>query len=127
MKISAASPNKAKRELEVDYPFDEEDVQKNIAAFGEKVVNSGFLKSAVIDVQARVRRNLEKGLDGKGERMSDEAIVADIAAWKPGVSVIRTKVDKVQAALDAFEGMDEAAQNEMLAKFLAKAKGGPQA
>jgi hypothetical protein len=81
--------------------------------FGEEVVYSGFVRSAVITAQAAMRRFLEDGLDAA-------QIEEKMAAWKPGVSIERV-VDPVAATVAKFGKMTKEEQDALIAKLMEKA------
>jgi hypothetical protein len=83
--------------------------------FGEAVVYSGFVRSAVITAQAAMRRFLEDGLDGA-------AIEEKMAAWKPGVSIERV-IDPVAATVAKFGKMTKEEQDALIETLMAKATG----
>ena len=80
----------------VQYDFGE-NASAAIESFGEEVVQSGFVKSAVILLQGTIRRAIQAGL-------SDEEIQSKIDSWIPGVTAPRTKRDPLEAAVNAYVG-----------------------
>ena len=90
----------------VQYDF-RENATAAIEAFGEEVVQSGFVKSAVILLQGSIRRSIQAGL-------SEEEIQSKVSSWIPGVTAPRTKKDPLEAAINAYVGRSPEEQ----AKFI---------
>ena len=86
----------------VTYDF-RENASAAIEAFGEEVVQSGFVKSAVILLQGSIRRSLQAGL-------SEEEIQSKVDSWIPGVTAPRTKRDPLEAAVNAYVGKSQEEQ-----------------
>lgn len=104
---------KMSRELAVNYDFGDT-LDEAVAKFGADVVYSNFKKSAVIALQALVRRKLDK----KEDALSDEAIIAAAAAWKPGIASVST-VDAKEAIFKKVGKMSKADKDALIEKLLA--------
>jgi hypothetical protein len=85
-----------------------------VEKFGEEVVYSNFVRSAVITAQAAMRRFLE---DGKAQ----EEILAKMAGWRPGVPLERV-VDPVASFMARFTAASPEEQEKLLADLRAKQK-----
>lgn len=112
IKVSTASP-KTGRELEVDFDFGNT-LQEAIDLFGEEVVYSNYKKSAVIALQALVRRNLDK--DGE-KAVSEEDIIKAVEAWKPSVARIIGASQK-EALFNKIDKLSDEDRKALIAKLL---------
>lgn len=112
IKVNTASP-KTGRELEVDFEFGNT-LQEAIDLFGEEVVYSNYKKSAVIALQALVRRNLDK--DGE-KQMSEEDIIKAVGEWKPSVARIIGASQK-EALFTKIEKLSDEDRKALIAKLL---------
>lgn len=72
---------KGSRELTTSYDFGD-NLQDAVAKFGEEVVFSNMRQSMKISLQALLRRGIDKAQE-------DSVILAQAAAWKPGVATER--------------------------------------
>jgi hypothetical protein len=104
---------KMNRELEVTFDFGDT-LDEAVAKFGADVVYSNFKKSAVIALQAVVRRELDK----KEEAKSNEEITAKVATWKPGVARVST-VDAKETILKKVGKMSKAERDALIEQLLA--------
>jgi len=77
--VSCKNPS-VEREISVDYSFGAT-LEEATELFGAEVVFSGFVADAKVGLQAFVRARLGKTEE---EYMTDEQIVAEAEAWKPG-------------------------------------------
>lgn len=118
MEITTRAP-KTDRELVVEYDFGSS-LQDAISKFGEAVVFSNFQDSAVISLQANVRRMLEMKED---KRLSDDEIKAKVAAWKIGVKAVRTS-DSKEKLLEKFNKLSAEGKAELIAAIKASMQAG---
>ena len=102
----------------VQYDF-RENASAAIEAFGEEVVQSGFVKSAVILLQGSIRRSLQAGL-------SEEDIQSKVDSWIPGVTAPRTKRDPLEAAVNAYVGKSQEEQAAFIKQLQAAVKASAQ-
>ena len=102
----------------VQYDFGES-ASAAIEAYGEEVVQSGFVKSAVILLQGTIRRAIQAGL-------SDEEIQSKIDSWKPGVTAPRTKRDPLEAAVNAYVGKSQEEQAAFIKQLQTAVKAAAQ-
>ena len=98
----------------VSYDFGE-NASAAIERYGEEVVMSGFVKSAVILLQGKIRRSIQAGL-------SESEIQESMAAWKPGVTAARSKKDPLDAAVNAYVGKSVEDQKAFIQKLQAAVK-----
>lgn len=110
IKVTTRAPKKDK-ELEVEYDFGAS-LDEAKEKFGDEVIFSNFKQSAVISLQGIVRRHLDKG------ELTDEQIREKVAAWKPGVAIVKTS-DKKAIVLAAFGKMSEEEKKALLEQLLA--------
>lgn len=104
---------KGERSVGTTYDFGGS-VGEAVKLFGDEVVYSGFVRSAVITAQAIIRKGIEGGL-------SDADCVAKISAWKPGVSQTRV-VDTTAAFLRKFAALTPEEQEAEIEKLKARIK-----
>jgi len=102
--------NKGSKSLTVSYDFGD-NLQDAVAKFGEEIVFSNMQQSMKISLQALIRRGFDKGAE-------DSAIVAQAAAWKPGVAAQRQS-DPVAAITAKWAALDPEARAELLKKLKA--------
>ena len=102
----------------VQYDF-RENASAAIEAFGEEVVQSGFVKSAVILLQGSIRRSLQAGL-------SEEEIQSKVDSWIPGVTAPRTKRDPLEAAVNAYVGKSQEEQAAFIKQLQTAVKAAAQ-
>lgn len=102
MEVSATGKTKdeegnvtGEREVNVNYEFGE-DLESSAELFGADVVYNKFLQSAVIDLQAVVRRAI-------GQGKTDDEIQEVVSAWMPGVRA-RTAKTPSQKIMDLLKG-----------------------
>lgn len=112
IKVSTTSV-KMSRELEVEFDFGD-NLDEAVSLYGAEVVYSNYKKSAVIALQALVRRELDKKEDAK----SDAEITAKAIAWKPGVAKVST-VDAKETILKKVSKMSEADRKALIEQLLA--------
>lgn len=103
---------------EVSYDFGE-NASAAIEAYGEEVVMSGFVKSAVILLQGSIRRSIQAGL-------SEEQIQQKVSDWKPGVTAPRAKRDPLEAAVSAYVGKTPEEQSAFIKELQAAVKAAAQ-
>jgi len=77
--VSCKNPS-VERDLSIDYNFGAT-LEEAVEMFGAEVVFSGFVADAKVGLQAYVRARLGKTDE---EFMTDEQIIAEAEAWKPG-------------------------------------------
>jgi len=113
MLISARAP-KIGREATVEYNIGE-DLNEAINLFGDAVVYSAFKQSAVIDVQAVIRRMLEAG-------KSEEEIQNYLSSYKLGVRTTSGggRRDSYKAALEALLSASPEEREAKIAEIRAK-------
>ena len=102
----------------VKYDFGE-NASAAIEAYGEEVVQSGFIKSAVILLQGSIRRSIQAGL-------SEEEIQSKVSSWKPGVTAPRTKKDPLEAAVNAYVGKSQEEQAAFIKQLQTAVKAAAQ-
>ena len=100
--------NKGSRSLTVSYDFGD-NLQDAVAKFGEDVVFSNMQQSMKISLQALIRRGIDKATE-------DEAIIAQAAAWKPGVASQRA-ADPVASITAKWAALTPEARAELLKKL----------
>jgi hypothetical protein len=106
--------NGEKKQATVEFEVGD-NVEESIKMFGAEVVNSGFIADAVIDLQAFLRRRIEKG--------EDQAVIAQAATgWKPGVKMPRVS-DPVGALMAKFPTMTKEEQAAIINQLKARAAG----
>lgn len=77
--VSCKNPS-VERSISVDYDFGAS-LSEAVEKFGEEAVYSGFVADGKVGLQAFVRARLGKTDE---EYMTDEQILAEAEAWKPG-------------------------------------------
>lgn len=117
MEINTKAP-KVNREITVNYDFGNT-LEEMTKKFGAEVVFSHALDNMVIGLQANIRGKLEK--DGE-DRMSDQAIRAAIASWKPGQRKQADPKKKAEAIKATFAKLDDATRKALLAEMRAQMK-----
>ena len=102
--------NKGSRSLTVSYDFGD-NLQDAVAKFGEEVVFSNMRQSMKISLQALLRRGIDKSQE-------DAAVIAQAAAWKPGVATERTS-DPAAAVLAKWGALTPEKKAELLKQLKA--------
>lgn len=105
------------KEVAVTYDFGE-DLSSSVKLFSDKVVHGGFLDSAVISLQSRLRDWTAKG-------KSPQECQALASQWKPGVGGVRVMGDpseRYRSYLNTLSESDQLAQLEQLKKLIAEKK-----
>lgn len=101
------------REVSVDYDFGD-DLASAVEKFGEETIYNAFKKSAVIDLQALIRRNMvaKEGEEAK----TDDEIQSLVNEWKPSdkARVTKSATDKV---MDIWEGVSDEEKAAILEKL----------
>lgn len=101
------------RVVRVNYDFGDS-LKDAIARFGEESVFSGFKASAVIDIQALIRRHLKTK---QGEKpITDEQLQAIVSTWKPRDKT-RTKKSASDKVTDLLESVSEEERLAILEKL----------
>lgn len=77
--VSCKNPS-VERSISIDYNFGA-NLAEAIELFGEEAVFNGFVADGKVGLQAFVRARLGKTEE---EYMTDEQIIAEAEAWKPG-------------------------------------------
>ena len=92
------------RSIEVDFDFGDT-TARAVELFGEEAVYTQFLKGAKVTLQGFVRAKL-----GDVE-MTDDAIIAAVADWKPGTRIPRSmsKTSKLEKLLNEMSADEKAA------------------
>lgn len=91
------SAPKVDRKVELTYDFGGT-VEAATEKFGAEIVYSNFEDSAVISLQAAVRRRLEATNEDGSQKYSDADIEAFVAEYKPGVKAARSGVSTLEKA-----------------------------
>lgn len=77
--VSCKNPS-VERSISIDYNFGA-NLAESIELFGEEAIFNGFVADGKVGLQAFVRARLGKTEE---EYMTDEQIIAEAEAWKPG-------------------------------------------
>ena len=104
----SAKTSDSDRVVTVTYDFGK-DMATSVEKFGENVVHSKFVQSAIIDLQSLIRRLLKAG-------KTDDEINAEVSGWKPGAKVTVRKSGK-EKALDALGSLSEEDRAAILAQY----------
>lgn len=111
MRIEATCPELDNLTAGVDYDLGET-LDSAAALFGEEAVYTGYLKSAVIQVQAWIRGLIRAG-------KTTEEVQAIVAERKIGVSAVKG-ADPVATIMKKFDKMKEEDKKAFIEKLLAK-------
>jgi len=105
------------KEVAVNYDFGA-DMAESVKLFTDKVVHGGFLDSAVISLQSRLR-------DWVGKGKSPAECQALASQWKPGIGGVRVAgdpADRYKAYLNALPEDQQLAQLDALKKLIEEKK-----
>ena len=89
-------------------------LEEAIELFGEDVVFQKYRQSAIVDLQAAIRRHLQPGEDGKVK--SDDEIINALSEWKPGLTT-RTRKSAKDKAMEALTKMSAEERQALMAEL----------
>lgn len=94
--------------VSVDYEFGE-DIKAAVGIFGEKVVFSHFLSSAVISLQSRMRAAISADVDA-GKKPDGKKVATALKDWKLGERTAgASKLEKAQKFVSQMSDEEKAA------------------
>ena len=100
------------REATVQFDFGD-NLGEALTKFGEDVVYKRFKQSAIVDLQALIRRHLS------GDKpKSEEELQVIVDDWKPGT--MRVRKSKSEKALELLSQMSDEEKAELLAELSGK-------